>query len=203
MRRLWMIPLLLAAVSAAADEPAPHPAHRWLLGLEARAHRLADDDAPGVAGYDREGEGGGLQVGRMLTPHLLLRLHVGGGEHPTPVDDVTVTYAGGTLDLCYLFRRDRALRPYLFGGLGGYVLEAVEGNLRLDTSGPAMVFGGGAFLRLGGRFSLHAQARLEAVNWRMTVVTWDRPDGGSSTTETWVEDSGVAGALSLGLALWL
>lgn len=203
MRRLLLPLLLLALALPAAAQDRPHPDRRWLLGLDARTQHLGDDDAPGVAGYDREGAGGGLQVGRLLTPHLLLRLHAAGGEHPTGVDDVTVTYAGVSLDLCYLFRRDRTLRPYLFGGLGGYVLEAVEGDLRLDTGGPAMTFGAGAFLRLGGRFSAHAQARFEAVNWRMTVATWDRPDGGTTTTETWVEDAGVAGALSLGIALWL
>ena len=203
MRRLW-IPLLLLALTGAAraQDQAPHEFRRWLIGLDARGQRLDDDEAPGVAGYDRDGEGGGFQLGRMLTPALLLRLHAAGGEHPTPVANTTVTYAGGTLDLCYLFREGRSLRPYLFGGLGGYALEAVESDLKLDTAGPAMAFGGGLFLRLNSRLSAHAQLRLEAVNWRMTVATWERP-AGSSTTETWVEDSGVAGAWSLGLALWL
>lgn len=204
MRRLW-IPLLLLTLAGAARaaEPASPSPRKWLVGLDARGQRLGDDDAAGVAGYDRDGSGGGFQVGRLLTPRLLLRLHVAGGEHPTPVPNTTVTYAGASLDLCYLFRADQALRPYLFGGLGGYALEAVDGDLRLDTAGPAMTFGGGALLRLSDRFGLHAQARLEAVNWRMTLATWERPDGGTTTTETWVEDSGVAGAASLGLVLWL
>ena len=78
------------------------------------------------------------------------------------------------------------------------MLELVREDRTLDTTGPAMSMSAGCYHALSRRFALHAQVRLEAINWRLTLEHWERPDGGSTTTETWIEDSGFARTASLG-----
>lgn len=200
MRYLSFLLLLSIVIStgAFADDRFPHG--RILVGIDAQHSRLSDDESQDLVRFDADAPGSVFQFGFMVGRGLMLRLHATGAEHATTVPDVKVLHASVSLDLLYLFREGRELRPYLCGGVGGSTLQSTRDDLTFDTTGPSMSFGLGAFWWFSDQFSLHGQARFVAVNWNQTVATLERPDGSTVTTRTWIQDSGVAGTAALGVA---
>jgi len=202
MRTVLVLMLLMIAGVSLASETDPFPYGRWQIGLDIQHNQLGDDQSRDEISFESEAPGAGIHVGVMVARRLMLRLHATESNHPTNEPDVSIRYAGVSIDLLYMFREDQVLRPYIFGGLGGYDLQSIQDNLTFDTVGGAMTFGIGGYWWMSQSFSLHSQARVEAINWLNTTAVLDRPDGSTVTTETLIQDSGVAGSLSLGVAYW-
>jgi hypothetical protein len=179
-----------------------HAADRWSIGLDTVSSTIGSTADDGALTVDERAPGGGLQMGYAFDEAFLLRLYVAGADHATNDPDVDLRFAGGTLDLCYRFRPGQALRPYVFGGLGGYALESQQDALLYEVQGTGAAFGGGILYRLGRRISLHASARIEAVNWETVRAVYDGP-GGSIEVETPIDDSGSAVKLTLGMLFHL
>ena len=200
-RRLLPAAALAVAVAAFPARPATAWDGRWCVGLEALSSHVGESDEADAVTIDTDAGGGGLQVGYLVTPSFQVRLWAGAADHATSDPDVTIVFGGGTFDAVYLFRPGTTLRPYVFGGAGGYVAESQQDDLTYDISGPGIAFGGGAHLQLARHWTLHGSLRLESINWEKATVTYDGP-GGETQIESPIDDSGWASRLSLGIAAW-
>ena len=189
----WLLPGS-NAVAGGADEP-------WLVGFDFLGNTVGDDEEDDGLAIEEGGAGGALQFGYLFTPSFLLRLYASGATHETDNPDVDILFSGGTIEAMYLFRPDQPFRPYLFGGLGAYSAESQQGDFTYSTSGPGVSFGGGMYYFFNPHVSLHASARLEAVNWDKATVTLDTPQG-TLEAEIPVDDSGSAAKLTLGMGFW-
>ncbi len=202
MRGIIVLILLTIAVGCFASESDPYPYGRWLIGFDIQNNQLGDDTSQDQISFDPDAPGTGVHIGVMVARRLMLRLYGTGSDHPTSEPDVEIRFIGASIDLLYMFREDHEVRPYLFGGLGSYGLRSVQNNLVFDTAGGAMAFGIGGYWWMSQSFSLHTQARIIAINWLNTTAILERPDGSTVTTETLIQDSGVAGSVSVGVAYW-
>lgn len=191
-----LLALLLAPGAAEAGG-------RWLIGLDGLSSRVEDNDQEDAVSIEETAGGGGIQIGYFLNRNLLLRLYVGGADHATSDSDVEIVFAGGLIEAAYLFRAEHALRPYVFGGMGGFAIDSQRESLEYQAQGVGTGLGLGVFYDLGRRVSLHGSLRIEAVNWETVSVTYTAPGGTEVDVETPVEDSGLASKLTLGLAIRL
>ena len=201
-----MIPRTMIAVALLGTLSLATPASaggRWLIGLDGLSSRVEDNDAEDALSVEEQADGVGLQIGYNLNPNFMLRLYVGGADHATSDEDLEIVFAGGLLEAVYVFRAGRALRPYVFGGIGGFGIESRQDHLTYQAEGVATGFGVGAFYDLGRRFALHGSLRLEAVNWETVNVTYHQDGGSELIIETPVEDSGLATKATLGFVIRL
>lgn len=193
---LVMVAILLVAAPASALQG------HWLIGLDALSSTIGRDENADVIVVDETAGGGAFQVGYLVTPTFLLRLYSGIADHPTNVTDLSVRFSGATVDAAYLFRSGARLRPYVFGGLGGFRLDSQQNELRYEAKGPGFAFGGGAHLELGSRVTLHGSLRIEGVNWNEVRASYTTPQGTVSIEQP-VKDSGVATKLTIGIGIWI
>ncbi|MDO9170305.1 MAG: outer membrane beta-barrel protein, partial [bacterium] len=140
-----------AAVASAADYDF---GGRWLLGFDAVSSTVgANEDAADLL-IEETAPGVGLQIGYLFTPNFQLRLFAAAAEHETSDPDVKIQVGGGTLDAVYLFRAGQKIRPYVFGGLGGFTVESQQADLLYKAEGPGMALGGGVHVMLSRKVSL-------------------------------------------------
>ena len=194
--------LLLAFFALSAASVAAAMEDRWLIGLDGLSSHIDDNEDENNISVDEEAGGVGFQVGYRFSPTFMLRLYASAADHETNDADVTIRFGGAQFEAVYLFRDGRAFRPYLFGGLGGFMLESQQSSLLYEAEGAGLSFGTGAHYFVSGSVSLHGSLRLEAVNWNKVRATYSGP-GGDIAVETPVEESGYASKLSLGVAFWL
>ncbi len=198
---LPIIALLITSSSAAADTDG------FFFGLDLHSNHLGGEDAPAdpspdVVFVDQNGGGADLFLGWGFGPSFPVRLSVCGAAHETSDPDIEVTYTGITIDGMYLFRNPEPLRPYLYGGIGGFALTSRRDALDWETSGPGILFGGGLLYFCGDTFALDFSARAELVNWERTRATWHLP-AGDATAETPIEEEGSAAKILVGVSWWL
>ncbi len=191
---------LLAILSAPTIAEA---GDRWLLGLDGLSSHVGDNDEEDIVSIEETAGGGALQFGYFLNPNFMLRIYGGGANHATSDSGLEIVFAGGLFEAVYMFRAERAWRPYVFGGLGGFSIESQQESLTYEATGAGVSFGLGACYALGRTVHLHGSMRLEAVNWEQVSVTYTLPDGTDLAVETPVEDSGLASKLTLGLVFRL
>ena len=206
-RTVTTVLFLLIACSAAAGERFPQG--RWSVGLDGISSHVGGNGAVNESmndlRIDDRARGAALRVGYLLRPNLQLRIHSASAIHPA--DDAEPTglelrYDGATLDLVYLFRNGRPMRPYLAGGIGAYAARAEREHWLFESEGAAVAFGAGCHLRVNRHLGLHAQARVESINWQTNRTTEQLAGGGTSTVETPVADSGAMIKLGLGATVW-
>ncbi len=200
-RNLALAAIIVLSLAVGAVRPAGAWTGRWTVGLEALTSHVGESNDAADLTIDPDAGGGGLQLGYLVAPSFLVRLWVGAAEHGTSDRDVKISFGGGTFDAVYLFRPGARLRPYLFGGVGGYVAESQQSDLVYDVLGPGMAFGGGLYAQIASHWTLHGSVRLESINWETERVTYDGPDG-EVVIESPIDDSGWAARTSLGLAVW-
>ena len=201
-RHMTAIALLTCFVAAAPAAAADWEGGRWLLGLDAVSSTIgANEDAADLL-IDETAPGAGLQIGYLFTPNFQLRLFAASAEHETSDPDVKIRFGGGTLDAVYLFRAGQKVRPYVFGGLGGFSLESQQADLLYEAEGPGMALGGGVHVMLSRKVSLHGALRYEAINWDKVTATYDGPGGSASVTVP-VDEEGTAGKVLVGIVFWL
>jgi hypothetical protein len=200
-RHLFVAIAVAAAVAAINARPAAAWNGRWCVGLEALSSHVGKSDEADAVTIETNAGGGGMQVGYLVSPSFMVRMWAGAADHETSDPDVTIRFGGGSFDAVYLFRPGTTFRPYVFGGVGGYMAESQQDDLTYDVSGPGIAFGGGAHLQLANHWTLHGSLRLESINWDTATVTYDGPDG-DVQIESPIDDSGWASRVSVGIAAW-
>jgi hypothetical protein len=195
------LPLLLAA-----PLPARADTGGFCLGLQLHSSQLGtvDDAAGGVPSsvYIEENGGGlGLWAGWGINESFTLRLDAAVAGHPTSDEQIEVATAGFTLEALYLFRHPDAFRPFLLGGVGVFGVASRDDEYDYSTTGPGILAGGGFYYFLGSTFAFELSGRGEFVNWREEVAR-RQGSGSEEIVDTPIEQEGVAGKLTLGLALF-
>ena len=190
----------LSPLAAAAAEGT----RGFSLALDAhRSHIGADDPAAGSPDdalfVDEVGNGGSLSLGWGFTPTFTLRLVMTGSRHETTRDDVDLRLTGITLEAVHYFQPGRPLRPYVFGGLGGFRGESQDDPFTWESEGGAVVFGAGLAYFLSRDFAFTFAARGEAINWDKTPATLALPGGGTLVSEQPVDEGGLAGKFAVGM----
>lgn len=191
-----VLAVLMVAGAASAQQG------RWLVGLDMISSTIGKNPDAVVVTVDETAPGGALQIGYAVTPSFTLRLYAAGADHPTSDPDIAIRFGGATIDAVFFFREGHRVRPFIFGGLGGFAIESQRANLIYKAEGPGMSLGGGVQAMLGGRVFLHGAVRLDQVNWNQESVTYT-VNGDSTTITSPVDSSGSAAKLSLGVGIWL
>ncbi len=194
---------LLTAFAAAASAADYDLEGRWLIGIDAVSNTVGANDRADGLFIEETAPGAGLQFGYMFTQNFQVRLYAAAADHGTSNPDLDIRVGGGTFDAVYLFRTGRQVRPYVFGGLGGFNLESRQADLLYSAEGPGMAIGGGVQVMLGRRVSLHGALRFEAIYWEKVSATYAGPGGGSATVTVPVDEEGTTGNVLLGISLWL
>lgn len=208
MKRTLRFALLLAsAVLAAPVSPARADTDGLCFGIDLHSNRFGgaeESETPSTDAVFVKETGGGadLWIGWGFTRSFPVRLSVTGAAHDTSDPDVEVAYGSVTIDGMYLFRDPEPLRPYLYGGVGGFALRSRKDALDWETTGPGILFGGGILYFLGDTFALDFSVRGEFVNWEKTRATW-HTGAGDITAETPIEEEGSAAKFLVGASWWL
>lgn len=200
-RRLIMTAALLT-IAGAGPARAQTPERRWLLGFDAVAGTIDDNETTADIAINQKAGGLGLQLGYRLTPSFMLRLAAIAADHETTDPDVSIRVAGGTLDAVFLFRDGNPFRTYLFAGLGAYQAASRQAALSYSVRGPGVAFGVGAFRRLGDCATLHGALRVESVNWEKSGATWEQ-SGSRSDVAAPIEEDGWTSKVLVGVGFWL
>ena len=175
--------------------------NRLMIGIDGVSNNIGEDDDLVSPLVDQKGDGGALQVGYLFSPNFQVRLYASGATHETDDPNVDILFSGALIEVVYLFNADQRFRPYLFGGLGGFVAESREGSVTYETEGSGAGFGGGLHYFMSRYVSLHSSARFEAVNWETLRVAVET-DLGTIGAVVPAEASGGAAKFTLGLSLW-
>ncbi len=161
------------------------------------------DDAPEGAVYVEEvAPGFQIWLAYAYSPSFLLRLAFAGAPHSTDDPDVDVQVTSGMLEAVYSFPTKGNLRPYLFGGLGGFALRSLKDAFEFEADGGAVDLGAGVNYFVSRRVSFDLSARADFVNWDTTKATVELPGGDTITVETPVNESGTAGKIMFGIGVW-
>jgi hypothetical protein len=197
----FALALFATAFPAAADTDG------FFFGIDLQSNRVGaadrpDDPDPAAVFVDEVGGGANLFFGWGFTPSFPVRLSLSAAGHDTSDPDIEVAYAGVTIDGMYLFRNPEPLRPYLYGGVGGFALRSRKDALDWETTGPGILGGGGVLYFFGDTFALDFSVRGEFVNWEKTRATLHTP-AGDFTAETPIEEKGTAAKILVGASWWL
>lgn len=190
-----------AAAAATADTEG------FFLGFGLHASVVGTNDPPdnapvGSAFVEEEGGGVALTLAYGLTPRFATRVALSGTSHETTDPDVEVRFSSATLEAQYLFRESQPLRPYLFGGVGGFNLESQQDRFRYETTGPGLVFGAGLLYFLGEHFALDFALRADLINWEESTAETVLPDGGTVQVSKPIEEEGSAAKFLFGAGWW-
>lgn len=198
---------LLATALLAAVGPAAADTDGFFFGLDLLSNRVGAaertlDADPSSVFVDAVGGGADLFLGWGFSPSFPVRLSISAAQHDTSDPKIEVAYGSVTLDGMFLFRDPEVLRPYLYGGFGGFTLRSRQDALEWETTGPGILLGGGLFYFFGDTFALDFSLRGELVNWKKTRATLHTA-AGDVTVETPVEEEGSAAKLLFGASWWL
>lgn len=159
------------------------------IGLKFVGASLHADESSSVFFIKDDGGGAQLDLGYRFNPVFMLELVAGGSNHETSDPAIDAKTAAVQLFAHYRFSPDRAFRPFLKGGVGGYALtlESNTANLRLEGGGIAI--GGGFRYFLSPRFSLgvdltHSMIRYDEAQLSLSAFSYQSSidEHGSLTT---------------------
>jgi hypothetical protein len=208
MNRTLRLALLLSPIAlAASGSPARADTDGLCFGIDLHSSRFGgvevpDNPAPDAVFVDETGGGANLWIGWGFTRSFPVRLSIAGAAHDTSDPDIEVAYGSVTIDGMYLFRDPEPLRPYLYGGIGGFALRSRRDALDWETTGPGILLGGGLLYFFGDTFALDFSVRGEFVNWEKTRSTW-HTGVGDITAEIPIEEEGSAAKFLVGASWWL
>lgn len=204
----WRLPAAVAAVLWLLSSPAAAAdTEGWYVGVGLNASVVGandpPDNAPSLSPFVKE-EGGGLALTGAygFTPGFAVRVVLNAAEHETTDPEVTVLFSGVTLEGAWYFNAGGALRPYLFGGVGGYELKSRRAGFRYRTTGPGTTLGLGALWFLGEHFALEAAVRADLIRWQESSAETDLADGGTVRVSAPLDEQGSAAKLLLGAGWW-
>ncbi|MDO9171797.1 MAG: outer membrane beta-barrel protein [bacterium] len=202
LRHVTAIVLLICLAAAAPAAAEGDFGGRWLLGFDIVSSTVGANEDAATLFIEETAPGAGLQIGYLFTPNFQVRLFAAAAEHETSDPDVKIRVGGGTFDAVYLFRAGQKVRPYVFGGLGGFTVESQQADLLYKAEGPGMALGGGVHVMLSRKVSLHGALRYEAINWDKVTATYEG-SGGSTSVTVPVDEEGTAGKVLVGVVFWL
>jgi len=160
------------------------------LGLKLLGSSLHVDDDEDADFYIKD-DGGGLQldVGYRFNPTSMLELSLGGANHETPDPGIDARIEIVQLFGHYRFSPDRAFRPYIKGGLGGYALRVDDGSAHWRVDGGGVALGGGFRYFFSPYFSLGLDITHNIIKYdRATIAIegfsyeWEIDEDGSMTS---------------------
>ena len=193
--------LLLTSLFPGPEAYAGDLGNNWLIGIDGVGSNIGEDEDGDTLVIEEDGGGGALQVGYSFSPSFQLRFYGSGALHETSNPDVDILFSGALFEAVYLFKPGQNFRPYVFGGLGGFVAESQQGNFTYSMEGPGASLGGGLHYFLNNHVSIHSSVRLEAVNWDTVNMTFDTRSG-IIELEAPIDESGTATTFTLGMGLW-
>jgi hypothetical protein len=125
------------------------------LGLKLMGSSLHADNETDETFFIKD-DGGGLQldVGYRFNRTFMLELCLGGATHTTSDPAIDATFAEALILGYYRFSPERAFRPYIKGGFGGYALRVEEGSVNTRLEGGGLALGGGFRYFFSPYFSL-------------------------------------------------
>jgi hypothetical protein len=209
---LALVAGLLAVACAAAQEGAA-PATRLpsTVGLSVSAQidmtlvgaedRMEDSPAGSIF-VNELGGGLTLRGAYGFTPNMALRVSLSGARHETSNSDVEVLLGSAALDIAYIFRNERYVRPYVFAGTGGFELESRQDELAFSTTGAGIIAGVGLLSFLSPSFALDFSVRGEAIGWEESRAERPGPDDSTIIVETPVDEDGSGLKFQLGVSWW-
>lgn len=194
--------LSAAALCGTAGAEAPG----FILGLDLHTSHIGTEEetetSPDNSVFVNDTGGGlALILGYAFTPEFFVRFNLCASGHETNREDVHVAYANGTVEAGYLFRAREEVRPFLYGGVGGFVLESRHDDWRYETNGPGVTFGGGIYWFLTPSSALDFGVRLEFMNWEETTA---ETEVGHTTVavQVPVDEDGSAAKVHAGWSYW-
>jgi opacity protein-like surface antigen len=173
-----------AIAAEAAEDPTGFSLGLKFLGSS--LHTGSDPDAEFLVKDD----GGGVQLdfGYRFNPIFMLELSIGGANHETSDPAIDARFESYQILAYYRFSPERAFRPYLKGGLGGYALQIDQGSLSWRVEGGGVALGGGFRYFFNPHFSLGLDITHNTVVYDNAVVAieglsyeWEIDDQGSET----------------------
>lgn len=205
--RIAWIGAITLGVALHAAEAAAVDTEGLFVELAVNTNHLAAQDeeeaaASGSVFLGKNAVGGTILLGYGFTPSFAARLAISGAEHDTTDPEIKVSYGGLTLEGSYSFRAGQQVRPYIYGGLGGFSLQSTQDEYDYESTGPGIGFGGGVHSFLGEHFVLDAGLRFDYVNWEKQTATRKLSDGSLQVVETPVNESGGASKIVLGAGWW-
>ena len=193
------------AASAAAADEAWGAERGFALGLQLQTDVIGAEDpgpnaAPDQLFIEETGHGATVHVGYTFTPAFALRWSLGVAGHGTSRDAVEAYHSSSMLEAHWRFLPHERARPYLFGGLGGAVIETDAELYDSEIRGGAAVLGLGLLYNLTRHLLLDAQGRLDFINWNEAQLQLELPQGGTLELAAPVEDDGGALKFQVGVA---
>ncbi len=146
--------------------------------------------------------GGTIVLAYGFTPSFPVRLSVSGAEHNTTDPDVDVQFSSVTLEGAYVFRAGTPVRPYVYGGFGGFRLKSRLDEFDYEATGPGIDVGVGLYSFLGSHFVFDAALRFDFVNWETETARVDLGDGNTAVVERPLREEGSAAKILLGIGWW-
>ena len=137
---------LLSVLCTGAMAENPEDEDGFYLGLKFTGSSLhADNSTDADEIFYIKDDGGGLQldIGYRFNRTFMLEFSVGGANHETSDPAIDARFEVAQLLGYYRFSHDRAFRPYIKGGFGGYGLYVEEGPVDWRLKGGGVAFGGG------------------------------------------------------------
>lgn len=173
-----------AAAETIEDEKGFH------LGIKFAGSSLHSDEDSDADFFIKD-DGGAvyLDIGYRFNPTFMLELSIGGATHSTSDPGIDTRFEVIQVLGYYRFSPDRAFRPYLKGGFGGYGLFVEEGSLSSRIKGGGIALGGGFRFFFSPHFSIgvdlthnivrydHAEVSLEGFSYE-----WEVEEDGSATS---------------------
>jgi hypothetical protein len=162
----------------------------FYLGLKFMGSSLHTDPADDEAFFIKD-DGGGVQldIGYRFNPTFMLELSVGGANHETSDPKIDARFETVQIFGYYRFSPDRAFRPYLKGGFGGYGLYVEEGSVNWRVEGGGVTVGGGFRYFFSPHFSLGLDFAHNIVRYDKATVSiegfsyeWAIDENGSMTS---------------------
>jgi len=208
MRSLIIAALsLLLAVPSVAFADTASDNGGVALGVQLLSSFIGSEDRPanppeGAVYVDEVAPGLQLWLGYAFSPAFLLRLSVSGATHESNFSNVDVRVSSAMLEAVYHVSTAGRLRPYVYGGLGGYALRSLQDRFEFESEGGAIDLGAGINYFVSRRVSFDLSARADFINWDKTTATVELESGEKLTVETPVDENGTAAKILFGIGVW-
>ncbi len=177
------------------------------IGLQLHSSHIGAEepkpDSPeGSVFIEEDGGGAVFSLGYRFSDSFPVRIVVSGAAHETTNPEFDFVFSSVMIEAAYLFDSGLGLRPYLFGGIGGYSMKARQNGLSIESTGPGADFGGGLFYFLSEHFALDLALRFDVINWEKNVAELRGDSGDVVIVETPVDEEGAAAKILLGGSWW-
>jgi opacity protein-like surface antigen len=168
----------------------------FYLGLRFIGSSLhVDETGDDVFFVKDDGGGAELLFGYGFNDVFSLELSLGGANHDTSDPRISADFGFFNIFAQYRFAPGRSFRPYIKGGLGGYVLDLKEDTISASVSGGGLAFGGGFDYFFTRHFSIGADFTHKIINYDQAELRL-----GDSTFGTAIDEEGAQSSLGLAFA---